>query len=118
MRVLICGGRDPSSETCDAVWNWVMENCSAGDVVIHGAARGVDTQAMIAAQTLQNVKHSPFPADWNSHGRSAGPIRNRRMIVEGQPDRVVAFAGGRGTANMIKQAKAAGIPVTVVGATQ
>lgn len=113
-RVLICGGRDPSSEVCDAVWNWVMTNCASGDVVIHGAARGVDTQAMIAAQTLPGVKHLPFHADWHTHGRAAGPIRNRRMIEEGKPDLVVAFPGGRGTANMVKQAQSAGIDVTLV----
>jgi hypothetical protein len=114
MRVLICGGRDPSPEVCDRVWNWVMENCSAGDVVIHGAASGVDTQAMIAAQTLPGVKHLPFQADWHTHGRAAGPIRNKRMLTEGKPDLVVAFPGGRGTENMKKQAKAAGVPVQEV----
>ncbi|WP_411975946.1 SLOG family protein [Sulfitobacter faviae] len=114
MRVLICGGRAPSSEVCDAVWNWVMENCTSGDVVIHGAARGVDEQAMIAAQTLPGVKHLPFAADWNAHGRAAGPIRNKRMLTEGKPDRVVAFPGGRGTANMCKQAKEAGVPVVEI----
>lgn len=114
MRVLICGGRDPDSDTCDAVWNWVMQNCAAGDVVIHGAARGVDTQAMIAAQTLPGVKHLPFAADWHTHGRAAGPIRNKRMLDEGKPDLVIAFPGGRGTANMVKQARAAGIEVREV----
>lgn len=88
-----------------------MENCSDGDVVIHGAARGVDTQAMIAAQTLPGVKHLPFAAEWHKHGRAAGPIRNRRMLDEGKPDLVVSFPGGRGTANMVTQAIDAGIPV-------
>ena len=111
MRILICGGRDPSDEVCDAVWNWVMEHCEPGDVVIHGAARGVDTQAMIAAQTLPGVKHLPFQADWHAHGKAAGPLRNQRMIDEGKPDRVVAFPGGRGTADMVRRAKAAGLSV-------
>ncbi|MAK86557.1 MAG: hypothetical protein CMK96_06365 [Pseudomonas sp.] len=114
MRVLICGGRDPSPEVCDAVWNWVMEHCEAGDVVIHGAARGVDTQAMIAAQTIPGVKHLPFAADWNSHGKAAGPIRNSRMLKEGKPDLVVAFPGGRGTADMVRQARLAGVEVAEV----
>lgn len=111
MRVLICGGRDPSSDVCDAVWNWVMENCSPGDVVIHGAARGVDTQAMIAAQTIPGVKHLPFAADWYAQGRAAGPIRNQRMLDEGKPDLVVAFPGGRGTADMVNRATRAGVKV-------
>jgi len=35
------------------------------------------------------------------------------MLDEGKPDLVVAFDGGRGTANMVKQAKAAGIQVLI-----
>jgi ABC-type Fe3+-hydroxamate transport system substrate-binding protein len=33
------------------------------------------------------------------------------MIEEGKPDLVVAFPGGRGTADMVAKAEAAGIPV-------
>jgi hypothetical protein len=36
-----------------------------------------------------------FPADWERHGRAAGPIRNRQMLEEGKPDLVVAFLDGR-----------------------
>jgi hypothetical protein len=52
-----------------------------------------------------------FEADWAEHGRSAGPIRNGRMIKEGQPDVVISFLGGAGTANMVKQSQKAGVPV-------
>jgi ABC-type Fe3+-hydroxamate transport system substrate-binding protein len=44
------------------------------------------------------------------YGPSAGPIRNGRML-EYKPDLVIAFPGGRGTANMVKQARKAGIAV-------
>ena len=47
-----------------------------------------------------------FKADWDKFGRAAGPIRNAQMLREGKPDLVVAFPGGRGTANMVAQAKA------------
>jgi hypothetical protein len=33
------------------------------------------------------------------------------MLEEGKPDLVVAFPGGRGTANMVKQARAAAVKV-------
>jgi ABC-type branched-subunit amino acid transport system substrate-binding protein len=36
------------------------------------------------------------------------------MIREGKPDAVVAFPGGRGTADMVRQARAAGIEVREV----
>jgi len=115
MRVLICGGRAPDSEVSDSVHNWCVENLSGGDVVIHGAARGVDTLAMTAAQMIPGVLHSPFPADWDKDGRAAGPIRNSRMLKEGNPDKVVAFPGGRGTADMVRKARGAGVPVELVG---
>jgi hypothetical protein len=36
------------------------------------------------------------------------------MLEEGKPDLVVAFPGGTGTANMVKQARAAGVEVLEV----
>lgn len=113
-RYLICGGRNPDEQTSELVWNWVMTHVEDGDVVIHGAARGVDTLAMIAAQALPGVKHAPFAADWHTHGKAAGPIRNQRMLDEGKPDFVIAFPGGKGTADMMRRAEAAGVPVTRV----
>jgi hypothetical protein len=59
----------------------------------------------------------PFPADWNTHGKAAGPIRNRQMLKEGKPDVVLAFhedlGRSKGTADMVRAAKAAGIAVKV-----
>ena len=52
-----------------------------------------------------------YPADWQKHGRAAGPIRNQQMLDEGKPDLVVAFDGGRGTADMIARAEKAGVRV-------
>lgn len=52
-----------------------------------------------------------FPAKWKMYGRSAGAIRNAVMLSEFQPDIVVAFPGGRGTAHMVRIARAAGIDV-------
>lgn len=87
-----------------------------GAVVIHGAARGADRIAgeIAAALGLEVVS---YPARWREHGRAAGPIRNRQMLEEGKPDRVIAFWDGRskGTAHMVNLAKAAGLPVKIVG---
>ena len=55
------------------------------------------------------LKLKVFPADWNKHGRAAGPIRNRDMAE--YADCLVAFEGGRGTQNMIKTAKELGLKV-------
>jgi hypothetical protein len=63
------------------------------------------------------VNHERYPADWQKHGRAAGPIRNKQMLEEGKPDLVVAFSEQpitKGTQNMVDLAKAAGVPVWVV----
>lgn len=79
--------------------------------IIHGACptgadRWADEWAVVNWTGLEE-----YPADWNTYGRAAGPIRNKQMLTEGKPDIVFAFKGGRGTANMIKLAKEAGIEV-------
>ena len=54
-----------------------------------------------------------FPADWETYGKSAGPIRNRKMAEIA--DYVICFWDGksRGTASMIQSAKKLGKPVRV-----
>ena len=110
MRVLVCGGRD-FSDTAFAYRTLNRLHKERGfDVVIEGDARGADRIAGYWARRL-GVDDLKFRADWDAHGRRAGPIRNQRMLDEGRPDLVVAFPGGRGTADMTRRAREAGIEV-------
>lgn len=122
MRVLVCGSRDCKDRDfvirtleqrfCpdpkpDDMSTWMPP----GDLVlIHGGAKGVDHHADEWA-VVNWVPVECFEADWKRYGNSAGPIRNQQMIDEGKPDLVIAFPGGRGTADMVRRAKAAGIKV-------
>lgn len=85
-------------------------------VVIEGEALGADTLAREAAEYF-GIEVERYPANWTLYGRAAGPIRNNQMLTEGKPDLVVAFhhdiEHSKGTKNMVKQAKALGIPVKV-----
>jgi hypothetical protein len=113
-RVLVCGGRDYTgyvrlTRVLDAVHEGVR-NAGKVLVIIHGNARGADLLADQYARE-RSLKVLPFPADWTNHGRSAGPIRNKLMLTSGQPHVIIAFNGGKGTADMIRQGKKAGIPV-------
>jgi hypothetical protein len=81
-------------------------------VIVHGAAVGADQMAGSWARS-RGVAEAAFPADWGRDGRAAGPIRNQRMLDEGRPDLVVAFPGGRGTADMVRRARAAGVAVVL-----
>jgi len=113
MRVLVCGGRDYSNakRMAEVLGGWFAEGRLS--VIIHGEAPGADSLAAEWASEC-GVVTAAFPADWDRHGRAAGPIRNQRMIDEGKPDVVIAFPGGRGTADMVKRAKAAGVMVITV----
>jgi len=112
-RLLVCGGRDFTDQ--DFIYSTLLNlNAARGpfSCVIHGCATDADHEGMIWAE-MMGIKHAPFRADWHAHGRAAGPIRNQRMIDEGKPDLVVAFPGGRGTADMVRRAVSAGIPVVL-----
>lgn len=116
LRVIVCGGRNYDSS---AVWNWLERN--AVDMlgeriahVIHGGASGADEGAHWWAISEENCSHALYAANWKKHGKSAGPRRNQRMLDEGKPDAVIAFPGGRGTADMVRRAKSAGVRVIEV----
>lgn len=46
-----------------------------------------------------------FPADWNKHGKSAGPIRNEEMAKYAKGCIVFWDGKSRGSADMVKKAK-------------
>lgn len=113
MRVLVCGGRNFNDSMTLGSWlGGIHKNKNSGPItlLIEGGARGADNMARLFAE-WQGIPVKTFNADWDKHGRAAGPIRNRQMLVEGKPDLVVAFEGGRGTANMVEQARRAGVRV-------
>ncbi|CAN1722779.1 DUF2493 domain-containing protein [Hyphomicrobium sp. 1Nfss2.1] len=113
--VLVCGGR----AFRDVVWLRSALDRLHVEVpfarVIAGGACGADTLAAEWAVS-RGIPADVFMADWEGLGRKAGPIRNQRMLDEGKPDLVVAFPGGRGTADMVRRARDAGIEVTFIEA--
>jgi len=130
MRVLICGSRVwDDSFIIHTVLGGMLREAeldSDGLVVIDGVARGADTIAggwFGGAEDgihaiHEHVRHERYPADWDQHGKAAGPIRNARMLKEGQPDFVIGFsdnlAESVGTRDMVTRAKKAGVPCYVV----
>jgi hypothetical protein len=81
--------------------------------LVHGAARGADMMADKWGRRLA-LEIAETPADWATHGRAAGPIRNAEMLARHKVGRVVAFPGGNGTADMVSKARSAGIDVTEI----
>ena len=113
MRVLVCGGRDFADETAVINYLFRVDDDRKITAIIHGGASGADELAGKTAQLL-SVPCTIFRASWRKHGKAAGPIRNQKMIDEGKPDLVVAFPGGKGTADMVRRANAVGIDVQEV----
>lgn len=125
-RVLICGGRDFNDwETFrnelekiaqfrfarhppDKDDNWLYDV-----TVIEGGARGADNLAEQWAM-INWCPLKEYKADWKKHKLAAGPLRNMQMLTEGRPELVVAFPGGRGTADMVAKARAYGVEVIEV----
>lgn len=118
MKILVCGGRDfidyeLLSETLTALCPLSFEETYQEVRIIHGGAKGADLMADKWAINRWIVTEE-FKADWDKHSKAAGPIRNQQMIDEGRPDIVVAFPGGKGTADMVRRARAAKINVIEV----
>ncbi len=108
VKVLVCGGRDfRDQENLYRVLDRLSKDWGPDVTIIEGDARGADRMAGYWARRHGHTDMK-FRADWQSHGRAAGPIRNQQMLDEG-PDMVVAFPGGRGTADMVRRARAAGV---------
>jgi len=86
-------------------------------LLLHGGARGADAAIGRAAQQL-GWASLVMPAQWQLHGRAAGPIRNRELLEQAVARAeahsspgyqasvlVVAFPGGTGTASLVQQAR-------------
>jgi hypothetical protein len=113
MRVLVCGGRNYFDPVRVFAVLDKLHGEAGIDAVIQGGARGADELAGNWAVT-HSVRNMQFDADWENQGNFAGPARNKRMLDEGKPDLVIAFPGGRGSADMVKKARKAGVEVVEI----
>jgi len=110
LTVLVCGGRTYNNkETIYEVLSSIHKETPIS-VLIHGAAKGADTLAGCWARE-NNIKEKQYPALWNTYGKAAGSIRNQKMLDDNTVELVIAFPGGKGTADMVERAKKANIEV-------
>lgn len=115
-KVIIAGGRDFGdfellTTRCDLYLQDVVAKTKVE--VVCGQAKGADALGKQYAQ-MRGYPVKSFPADWNLHGKAAGPIRNEQMAK--YANALIAFWDGesRGTKNMIDLAHANGLVVRVV----
>lgn len=114
MRIAVTGGRDYNPTKTDEQAFQLLWIEKGGVELLVGDARGVDrwaTQWGHANRVLVRQVRV-FRANWDFYGKMAGMIRNGEMLREA--DALIAFPGGRGTANAVRQARDKGIPVFVL----
>lgn len=75
--------------------------------------RGVDGLGERYAKE-KGYKVDAFPADWSKYGLAAGPIRNEQMALHGTHCIVFWNGKSKGSKNMVKCAKKAGLPTIEV----
>jgi len=110
MRLLACGGRDYTNR--DKTWRCLdaIHRKHGVTLLIEGDANGADRLAKLWALE-RGIPLATYPAKWREEGRSAGPRRNARMLLEGRPQAAIALGGGTGTADMVRRLREANVPV-------
>lgn len=132
MRIGVTGGRryadaDRVRQVRESVER-LTEGRSEPLTLVHGAASGLDLLWAKAVRDSPRWLLEPHEAAWGRecdelcrHGGwrphrgdgstycpAAGPIRNARMVASGL-DLLLAFSGGKGTEDMTRRARAAGV---------
>tara|TARA_R110000822_G_scaffold74178_2_gene178330 strand:- start:6972 stop:7349 length:378 start_codon:yes stop_codon:yes gene_type:complete len=81
--------------------------------IVSGTANGADRLGERYAED-RNYNVSRFPADWNTHGKRAGYLRNEQMAEHA--DALVALWDGesRGTQHMINIANEKNLPTRII----
>lgn len=122
-KVIIAGGRDFNyqSEHLDYISKMIsryydtknMIPKNGGVELVTGCAKGAD-QIPYFFNTWHGTPIKEFPADWKTHGKKAGILRNIEMAE--YADALIAFWDGksRGTKHMIETAKKYGLKTRVV----
>lgn len=114
LHVIIAGGRDFDNygylvSCCDRIINSYHY---ASINIVSGHAPGTDLLGEKYA-TDSNLELIVYPADWRTHGKSAGHIRNEIMAEDAHV--LIAFWDGKskGTHDMIKKALKRGLEIHV-----
>lgn len=107
----VCGGRNLTDSRF--VRDVLNDHVRLDDVVVHGDCEG-GADRLANAWAIEHGRHVVrVPAQWKQRGRGAGPQRN--AVIAALPLRLlIAFPGGSGTADMVKQARASGVDVLEV----
>lgn len=111
LKVIIAGSR--TIEDYSLVCRAIEKSGFQVKEVVSGTARGVDRLGEKWA-AFNKIPVKSFPADWDKHGKAAGPIRNRQMAE--YADALVCLWDGKskGSKHMIDIANELGLAVYIM----
>lgn len=78
MKVIIAGSRSIVDYKLVKKYLDELKDKIEVTTIVSGRARGVDSLGEKYAKE-NNINLELFPANWNLHGKAAGPIRNKQM---------------------------------------
>lgn len=114
-KLIVAGGRDFNDAALMERVLIALADVEYADValsIVSGMARGADALGYQFAKA-NGVKSYPFPAEWETHGKRAGFVRNAAM--GDFADGLLAFwNGSRGTEHMIKYMQSLNKPVHII----
>jgi len=116
--VIICGGREYILTPEDYAWLDERISALAITVALVGSQSEADHRARVWMER-RGVATATFWPNFEYHGKPGGPMRNARMLfwvvtmaqATGDQAGVLALPGGRGTADMVRQAETYGVQV-------
>lgn len=111
MKLVIAGSRD-IFPTTDEINEYVGKTAGTYGVleVVCGMAKGVDLAGRTwASRTGRAIRE--MPAEWDTYGKRAGPIRNAKMAAYGDALLLIWDGSSRGSKNMKEEMLKLGKPV-------
>lgn len=82
-------------------------------LIITGGAKGADALGKEYAK-INEIDHFEYLPEWERFGRSAGPIRNKKMIEAADALLAIWDGSSKGTAHIISEARKKGIFVKIL----
>lgn len=100
MKLIIAGSRTITL-TVDTLKEVLVTGfkLTGAEEIVCGEANGIDTSGKWLAER-QGIPLVSFPADWDTHGKSAGPIRNKQMADYADALLLIWDGESKGSANM------------------
>jgi hypothetical protein len=123
MKVIVCGGRFNNLTERDK--KYLLSKVDNGTIteLVCGMAHGIDVQSYNLLKG--KIPINEYPALWddltalpclikyNKYGKPYNALAgsNRNLLMAQNAEGIIAFPGGTGTENMVKQAKKIGITI-------